>query len=1110
MALDTLSADTLRAPEVASQQPTGARLHLSKRAYQTLWPFNPGRRWLRNRIRADRTVPGLSDYTLSPTAILRWVNDDLMVVRRRGFPSTYESNAHGLLDYIRNTGTVAITSVTWDPEFHLEVAFNGLEFTLNGTPVSPTDLLTAVSEHVEHGQCVVLNLDPAQPFRETGTQVRFVIARGRRESAAVVARSVAPTQAVQAVEEKLVELFSQPGFRFTAFALDALVQPDGSFLVTDLLADPPYPQPHELTEEGAQILNEVLAEFADAYRDKRGVRRLFKVAKRKARSAVRRAYASQLRSTGFTRRMAGLWVRELERDVLEESDEPAYVRARRHRAGFLTPTVERLGVTEDNHDQFISDRDYMYAQPFNGTYGKWVRDRVSSITVFEPFRDRFETMHYQFMQRDGQLQVIPLSPVARDYSWDIHGIADFLEAHPHMELVAASWAARTRIELHYKDDGSIEIGGVSYTVDEFHQILTRRVRTQFLVMREPAVEFATLVNGNTGVNTRVQVTMMNPTGADPRPAEAFVVSTEALPRPLFEQLAGLTREEDEDTNGESTPSVQGFDADQVDEILARDEHIADAETRAASLNEEWDSNEADESFERTSVVKVRCYAQLNLETGEYTETRASIGGKLHRFSTHPVTGAPIGGTVAGWNDATELLTAMCEFAPQLRFVRFTVVLTDNGPRIVGASPTPRFSTEYPFREETTQFLRGYINRKRAANSSVRAQIRRWAHNTKLRVRRKFAQAFYPAGLVPYQSVRWLGDMRRDLFQRNGVSLPQKLWAYRNGFLSYRIPQYGITPENRGEFISDFEYRWLRHINKKYKYWLEDKISIKYVAAEFNEFLPGYYYYTNHQAGKAHLIPMMDCPEGYGKDFSEVLRLVREKGLLALKPDEGSHGDGFYRLAYEDGEYTLNGETASGEEVLDILRNPENRYLVTEFIIMHPDIARIYPQSVNTLRMTVFKKDGITPVLGNAYMRVGSSASGFVDNTAAGGLLVEVDIPTGRYGNAQMLDNGRVMPCEFHPDTHERMEGVLPRWEETKEKVLEMARSIPQLEYMGFDVAITEDGFKLPEINRMPDFPRIDKLTPEIIDYLLYKLDRKKRRYGYHKALPKKLISLPPR
>lgn len=87
---------------------------------------------------------------------------------------------------------------------------------------------------------------------------------------------------------------------------------------------------------------------------------------------------------------------------------------------------------------------------------------------------------------------------------------------------------------------------------------------------------------------------------------------------------------------------------------------------------------------------------------------------------------------------------------------------------------------------------------------------------------------------------------------------------------------------------------------------------------------------------------------------------------------------------------------------------------------------------------------------------------------------------------------------------------MPNWELAKQKVLEIAESIPQLEYLGFDLAMTEDGFKLPEINRFPDFPRIDRLTPEIIDYLLYKLEQKKRLFGYDVNPPRKLISLPQR
>ena len=130
--------------------------------------------------------------------------------------------------------------------------------------------------------------------------------------------------------------------------------------------------------------------------------------------------------------------------------------------------------------------------------------------------------------------------------------------------------------------------------------------------------------------------------------------------------------------------------------------------------------------------------------------------------------------------------------------------------------------------------------------------------------------------------------------------------------------------------------------------------------------------------------------------------------MALKPDEGSHGEGFYRLEWDGTGYRLNGAPATEERVRSILSDPSNQYLVTEYIQMHPQLKEIYPDSVNTIRVTVFKADGRTPVIGNAYMRIGSSRTGFVDNLAAGGICASVDIETGRYGNAKILDGGCTM------------------------------------------------------------------------------------------------------
>ena len=69
--------------------------------------------------------------------------------------------------------------------------------------------------------------------------------------------------------------------------------------------------------------------------------------------------------------------------------------------------------------------------------------------------------------------------------------------------------------------------------------------------------------------------------------------------------------------------------------------------------------------------------------------------------------------------------------------------------------------------------------------------------------------------------------------------------------------------------------------------MEDKITVKYVCADYNDCFPAYYYHIICKNGNNKVISMMDLPEGYTNTFDEIFRLVEEKGVLALEPDEGS-------------------------------------------------------------------------------------------------------------------------------------------------------------------------------------------------------------------------------
>ena len=321
---------------------------------------------------------------------------------------------------------------------------------------------------------------------------------------------------------------------------------------------------------------------------------------------------------------------------------------------------------------------------------------------------------------------------------------------------------------------------------------------------------------------------------------------------------------------------------------------------------------------------------------------------------------------------------------------------------------------------------------------------------------------------------WYITVRDDLFSRNGMSLKKKLWAYKKGFLSYRIPQYGITEDNYMNFISDYDYRYLRHINNKYRVWLEDKITVKYICSKYSGFFPKYYYHVSVRNGEKRIIPLMDLPDYCDNNLSSIFELVKREGMLACKPQRGSQGQGFYKFSYHEGKYYLNHEEATKQQVLDILENPESQYLITEYIQQHPEI-------------------------GNAYMRFGSEKTGAVDNMGAGGMFVQVDMETGRFYNGKIITENSILPCSKHPDTGEVIEGYLPNWDIIKKGVIALNMEMPQLEYLGFDVAITEDGMKLPEINRAPGYPKIETFNERTIDYLLYKKQIKMKLNGITKT-----------
>lgn len=757
-------------------------------------------------------------------------------------------------------------------------------------------------------------------------------------------------------------------------------------------------------------------------------------------------------SNGFDVSGAKQWLEKRSRVIRKTKKYSLSQKLKAFRRGYTPQLAEKLDInlsSKSDIDKYISLRDYWYLQPVNGMYTKWMDNKVITRKICADFADVFQNVYYQIDSSKKKLIITALEDcLGEGYSEE-----DVLKLIRSKGKVAVTEPRRYRNALaeyvdgiFYFDHQPVDEAELLNKIAEFHK---RAIIAEYVA---PADGYK---NDSTDFGNLITAVIVNKTGNTPEVTEAFIRV-----------------------------------GDHYTEELNKDR-----EKETVLENKIYYNTDTLDKADKERLPKQKYYSgtiiDVEPKTGRYDDSVCS-------------------GRISKWDEIKETIVKICKHMPQLEFFSVDILMTEDGFKFIPFMNVPQYFEHKRFSPDTLEYLLGKLKEKKDYYRDPKVK-RAWSREKVItKIRMIFCRMFFPKGLKPYLSTRWISEVKDDLLRNKETNLKEKIWAYRHGFLSYRLKQYGITDENFCDYISDFEYKWLRHINGSYRFVLEDKITVKYIVNKFRECFPDYYYHIKTVNNVNVIIPMMDCPEGYGHEFTDIFDLVEAKGVLALKPDFGSHGAGFYKFSYIDGEYYLNFDKVEKQQVTDILSDPANQYLITEYINNHPQFKRIYDGAVNTIRIIVFKRDGVTPEIGNAYMRFGSKKTGAVDNMGAGGMFVQVDIDTGNYHSAKIITDNSIKECPRHPDTDVLMEGTIPHWEGVKETVLNVAASIPQLEYFGFDVAVTEEGIKFPEINRSPDYPKIERFSYATNRYLLQKLQEKKKKFGYDKKPCRTLIHLPKR
>jgi hypothetical protein len=194
--------------------------------------------------------------------------------------------------------------------------------------------------------------------------------------------------------------------------------------------------------------------------------------------------------------------------------------------------------------------------------------------------------------------------------------------------------------------------------------------------------------------------------------------------------------------------------------------------------------------------------------------------------------------------------------------------------------------------------------------------------------------------------------------------------------------------------------------------------------------------------------------------------------LCFKPTEGWGGRGFVAAKVEiefERLYLIplgqNNRLTVSEFVSQYLRSAQGM-LIEQYLIQHRVMADFNPGSVNTLRIWIKQTQGEAQVLG-VILRVGRRQA-IVDNASQGGFIVRVNMVTGQLQRAMTTE---LLSTEFdtHPDSGVQLTGrQLPYWNECLALARRTLSVFPHSRFAGLDMAISETGPVIIELNLEPD------------------------------------------
>ena len=261
-----------------------------------------------------------------------------------------------------------------------------------------------------------------------------------------------------------------------------------------------------------------------------------------------------------------------------------------------------------------------------------------------------------------------------------------------------------------------------------------------------------------------------------------------------------------------------------------------------------------------------------------------------------------------------------------------------------------------------------------------------------------------------------------------------LWIAADMIWSSAVHETGFTD------YQDWDFHLLKH-RERITYMTHPKSN--HIAQLVNQ-KP----FRHHFADKSEFVQLFSAYVGRETidirtaSVPELRAFVKKYGSVIVKVTDSDGGQGIERKNFDD----IGDVEAFREELLT-----NRQFLVEQIIPQHADMAKLNPSSVNSLRIVSYF-DGTDVHILARVLKMGNG--GVIDNFAHGGMYTMLD------------DHGVALHAAFdiagdayeiHPISGIRIPGfVVPLYPKVLELVDEIARVVPEIPYVGWDIAISPD------------------------------------------------------